>query len=60
MKKDSILYVVAFTFVVCVAFVLILALANEGTKDLVEANREFTSQSSWQLTQRLLASRVSR
>ena len=46
MKKDSILYVVAFTFVVCVAFVLILALANEGTKDLVEANREFTSQSA--------------
>lgn len=46
MKKDSILYVVAFTFVVCVAFVLILALANEGTKDLVEANREFASQSA--------------
>lgn len=46
MKKDSILYVVAFTFVVCAAFVLILALANEGTKDLVEANREFASQSA--------------
>jgi Na+-transporting NADH:ubiquinone oxidoreductase subunit C len=46
MKKDSILYVVAFTFVVCAAFVLILALANEGTKGLVEANREFASQSA--------------
>jgi Na+-transporting NADH:ubiquinone oxidoreductase subunit C len=46
MKKDSILYVVAFTFVVCVIFVLILALANEGTKGLVEANREFASQSA--------------
>ncbi|MFH2113379.1 MAG: FMN-binding protein [Spirochaetota bacterium] len=46
MKKDSILYVVAFTFVVCAVFVLILALANESTKDLVEANREFASQSA--------------
>lgn len=46
MKKDSILYVVAFTFVVCAIFVLGLALANEGTKELVEANREFASQSA--------------
>jgi Na+-transporting NADH:ubiquinone oxidoreductase subunit NqrC len=46
MKKDSILYVVAFTFVVCAVFVLVLALANESTKDLVEANREFASQSA--------------
>jgi Na+-transporting NADH:ubiquinone oxidoreductase subunit C len=46
MKKDSILYVVAFTFVVCAIFVLVLALANESTKDLVEANREFASQAA--------------
>jgi Na+-transporting NADH:ubiquinone oxidoreductase subunit C len=46
MKKDSILYVVAFTFVVCAFFVLGLALANESTKDLVEANREFASQAA--------------
>ncbi|OHD78677.1 MAG: hypothetical protein A3J97_17055 [Spirochaetes bacterium RIFOXYC1_FULL_54_7] len=46
MKKDSILYVVAFTFAVCAIFVLVLALANESTKDLVEANREFASQSA--------------
>lgn len=46
MKKDSILYVVAFTFAVCAVFVFVLALANEGTKSQVEANREFASQSA--------------
>jgi Na+-transporting NADH:ubiquinone oxidoreductase subunit C len=46
MKKDSILYVVAFTFAVCAVFVFVLALANESTKDLVKANREFASQSA--------------
>lgn len=46
MKKDSRLYVVLFTFVACAAFVLVLAIANEGTKDLVAANKEFATQSA--------------
>jgi Na+-transporting NADH:ubiquinone oxidoreductase subunit C len=46
MKKDSIIYVVAFTFAVCAIFVLILALANEGTKQLVMANQQFTAQAA--------------
>ncbi|MBU1079192.1 MAG: FMN-binding protein, partial [Spirochaetes bacterium] len=46
MKKDSIPYVVAFTFLICAAFVLVLAAANEGTKDLVAANKEFATQSA--------------
>lgn len=46
MKKDSTLYVVLFTFVVCAVFVVILAIANEGTKDLVAANKEFATQSA--------------
>ena len=46
MKKDSILYVVIFTFVVCAAFVFLLALANEATKDQVAANRLFMEQAA--------------
>lgn len=46
MKKDSTLYVVLFTFVVCAVFVVILAIANEGTKDLVAANKKFATQSA--------------
>lgn len=46
MKKDSMLYVVLFTFVVCAVFTLVLAIANEGTKDLVAANAEFATQSA--------------
>jgi len=46
MKKDSMLYVVVFTFVVCAAFVVVLAVANEGTKDLVAANRLFATRSA--------------
>jgi Na+-transporting NADH:ubiquinone oxidoreductase subunit C len=46
MKKDSMLYVVLFTFVVCAVFVVVLAVANEGTKDLVAANRRFATQSA--------------
>lgn len=46
MKKDSIAYVVVFTFVACALFVGILAAANEGTKARVEANREFALQSA--------------
>ncbi|TFG81833.1 MAG: FMN-binding protein [Spirochaetales bacterium] len=46
MKKDSILYVVVFTFVISAIFVTGLALANEGTKDRVAANRELTSQAA--------------
>lgn len=39
MKKDSMLYVVLFTFVVCAVFVVVLAVANESTKDRVAANK---------------------
>lgn len=45
-KKDSVAYVVIFTFVVSALFVTLLALANEGTKPLVAANREFASQAA--------------
>ncbi len=46
MKKESMLYVVLFTFVVCAVFVVVLAVANEGTKDLVAANKRFATQSA--------------
>lgn len=46
MKKDSMLYTVVFTFVVCVVFVFFLALANELTKDQVAANRRFSERSA--------------
>lgn len=46
MKKDSILYVVVFTFVVCAAFVFFLALANQATKDQVAANRLFAERAA--------------
>jgi len=46
MKKESTLYVVLFTFIVCAIFVVVLAVANEGTKDLVAANKQFATQSA--------------
>ncbi len=46
MKKDSILYVVVFTFLVCAAFVFFLALANEATKERVAANRLFAERAA--------------
>jgi len=46
MKKDSTLYVVLFTFIVCAVFVVVLAVANEGTKGLVAANKQFATQSA--------------
>ncbi len=46
MKKDSIGYVVLFTFIVCAVFVLGLAAANELTKNQVEANKRFVAQSA--------------
>ncbi|MBL8965559.1 MAG: FMN-binding protein [Spirochaetaceae bacterium] len=46
MKKDSIAYVVLFTFVACAAFIAPLALANEFTKPRVEANRLFATHSA--------------
>ncbi len=46
MKRDSIPYVVLFTFVVSAVFVTLLALANEGTKPLVEANKAYASQAA--------------
>jgi Na+-transporting NADH:ubiquinone oxidoreductase subunit C len=46
MKKDSIGYVVLFTFIACVAFIVPLAVANEATKAKVEGNRLFASHSA--------------
>jgi len=46
MKKDSPLYVVLFTFVICAVFVFLLALANEATKDKVAANRLYAEQAA--------------
>ncbi|MCE1197013.1 FMN-binding protein [bacterium] len=43
LKKESIGYVVAFTFVVCVAFVALLAVANQLTVERVKANQSFAS-----------------
>jgi len=40
MKKDGILYTVVFSFIVTFAFVFLLALANEGTRDIVAKNAE--------------------
>jgi len=46
MKKDSTLYVVLFTFVVCAAFVVVLATANQITKERVEENAEYAAESA--------------
>jgi Na+-transporting NADH:ubiquinone oxidoreductase subunit C len=46
MKKDSIAYVMLFSILVCVAFVLPLAVANELTKPMVEVNRLFAARSA--------------
>lgn len=45
-KKDSIGYVVVFTFIACALFILPLAAANEATKLRVEANTRFASHSA--------------
>jgi Na+-transporting NADH:ubiquinone oxidoreductase subunit C len=44
MRRDSTLYTVGFTFVVCAVFVFFLALANEATKDRVAANRRIAER----------------
>jgi len=46
MKKDSPFYVVVFTFVVCAAFVFLLALANDATKEKVAKNRLYAEQAA--------------
>lgn len=46
MKKDSILYVVLFTLVICVVFVFLLAMTNEATKDKVAENRLYAEQAA--------------
>ncbi len=46
MKKDSMLYTVVFTFVVCVLFVFFLALANQLTVKKVEENKRFAERSA--------------
>lgn len=43
LKKESIGYVVVFTFVACAAFVVILAVANQATIGQVEANQRYAS-----------------
>lgn len=46
MKKDSIPYIVLFTFAACIVYILPLAVANELTKPRVEANRLFAAHSA--------------
>ncbi len=43
MKKDSIGYVVVFTFLVCIVFVLGLSVVNFLTIDRVDANRRYAA-----------------
>ncbi len=44
MKKDGILYTVVFSFVITFLFVFLLALANEGTSEIVQKNQELARQ----------------
>lgn len=39
MNKNSLIYTIIFSFIVTFAFVFLLALANEGTKDIVQQNQ---------------------
>ena len=43
LQKESIGYVVVFTFVVCAAFVVLLAVANQATLPQVKANQSYAS-----------------
>ena len=43
MKKDSTLYVVLFTFIVCAAFVVVLAAVNQATKPQAAANAKYAA-----------------
>lgn len=43
LKKESLGYVVIFTFIVCVAFVLLLSVANQVTLPQVKANQNYAS-----------------
>ncbi|MDX9784277.1 MAG: FMN-binding protein [Spirochaetia bacterium] len=43
LKKESLGYVVVFTFIVCVAFVLLLSVANQVTLPQVKANQNYAS-----------------
>ncbi len=44
MKKDSVVYTLIFAFLVCLVFVLILALVNEATKGRVADNRRMAER----------------
>ena len=46
MKKDGIFYTVVFSFAITFAFVFLLALANEGTRDTVARNAEISRQAA--------------
>jgi len=39
LNKNSVVYIVVFTFVVCMVFVIVLAVANQITLERVEANK---------------------
>ena len=43
LKKESIGYVIIFTFVICAAFVVLLAIANQITLAQVKANQSYAS-----------------
>lgn len=42
-NKESVLYVTVFTFVICAAFVVLLAVANQMTLSQVKANQNYAS-----------------
>jgi Na+-transporting NADH:ubiquinone oxidoreductase subunit C len=42
--RNSVIYAVVFTFVVCIAFVVVLAFANQATLARVQANKRLESQ----------------
>jgi len=44
LNRNSITYAAVFTFVVCILFVVILAIANQVTLSRVEANKKLESQ----------------
>ena len=46
LNRNSVIYAAVFTFVVCVAFVVILAIANQVTSARVDANKRLESRTA--------------
>ncbi len=45
-NRNSVIYAVVFTFIVCIAFVVVLSIANQVTLARVEANKRLESQTA--------------